>query len=57
MITLIYLLLHFGWITLPKWVLIAGIIVDILIVILLVYIFCDERKEKSKNIGGNRNFM
>lgn len=52
-----YLLLHFGWITLPKWVLIAGIIVDILIVILLVYIFYDERKEKSKNIGENRNFM
>lgn len=44
-----YLLMHFGWITLPKWVLIVGIVIDVLIVIMLVYVFYDERKEKNKN--------
>ena len=44
-----YLLRHFGWITLPKWVLITGIVIDVLIVIMLVYVFYDERKDKNKN--------
>ena len=44
-----YLLGHFGWITLPKWVLITGIVIDVVIVILMVYVFYDERKDKNKN--------